>query len=317
MEHSIDRNKIESMIAYLRSVPYDVRRTELYSASSLYAGYDAENDVGFDECYDSQVYRYYINRGKYAADVEETFGRTLHDYGIGVALDKFFEKHNPRRCIGIMGGHALLRTDAMYREIVYVSKALTERGFFMLSGGGPGAMEATHLGAWMAGRPAEDTDAALAMLAAAPSFRDKGWLALAFAVMRKYPQEQYVSLGIPTWLYGHEPSAPFATHIAKLFENSIREDNILTYAYGGVVYAPGSAGTMQEIFQDAVQNHYLSFGFSSPMIFLGCDYWTSEMPVYRLLEHLVEKGRYRNLQLTLTDDRETIIKTLADFSERL
>ena len=315
MEHSIDRNKIERMVEYLRSVPYDVRRTELYNAASLYAGYDAKSDTGFDECYDSQVYKYYMERGKYAADVEESFGRTLHDYAIGVALDKFFEKYDSRRCIGIMGGHALLRTDVMYREIVYVSKALTERGFYMLSGGGPGAMEATHLGAWMAERSDDETDDALAMLVAAPSFKDAGWLATAFAVMNKYPQTQYISLGIPTWLYGHEPSTPFATHIAKLFENSIREDNILTYAYGGVVYAPGSAGTMQEIFQDAVQNHYLSFGFSSPMIFLGTDYWTNEMPVYRLLEHLVEKGKYRNLLLTLTDDREEVVRTLTDFSK--
>jgi hypothetical protein len=74
---------------------------------------------------------------------------------------------------------------------------------------------------------------------------------------------------------------------------------------------------MQEIFQDAVQNHYLSFGFSSPMIFLGREYWTSEMPVYRLLKHLEERGRYKNLLLTLTDDREEIIRTLTDFSEKV
>ena len=86
-----------------------------------------------------------------------------------------------------------------------------------------------------------------------------------------------MSLGIPTWLYGHEPSTPFATHIAKLFENSIREDSILTLAFGGIIYAPGSAGTVQEIFQEAVQNHYLSFGVSSPMIFLGSKYWNDEI----------------------------------------
>ena len=30
-------------------------------------------------------------------------------------------------------------------------------------------------------------------------------------------------LGIPTWLYGHEPTTPFARVIAKYFQNSIRE----------------------------------------------------------------------------------------------
>ena len=173
------------------------------------------------------------------------------------------------------------------------------------------------MGSWMAGRSEAELDDALGILAAAPTYRDAGWLATAFTVIKRYPQSTYASLGIPTWLYGHEPSTPFATHIAKLFENSIREDNILTFAYGGVIYAPGSAGTMQEIFQDAVQNHYLSFGFSSPMIFLGREYWTSEMPVYRLLKYLEERGRYKNLLLTLTDEREEIIRTLTDFSEKV
>ena len=185
----------------------------------------------------------------------------------------------------------------------------------MLSGGGPGAMEATHLGAWMAGRTGEELDEAMAMLTPTPSFRDKGWLNSAFRVLKKYPQERYISLGIPTWLYGHEPSTPFATHIAKFFDNSVREDNILTLAYGGLIYTPGSAGTMQEIFQEAVQNHYLSFGFASPMIFLGKEYWCTEMPVFPLLEQLMETGKYQNLLLTLTDDLDEVVDVLVKFSK--
>ena len=40
---------------------------------------------------------------------------------------------------------------------------------------------------------------------------------------------------------------------------------LLAIAKHGVIYAPGSAGTIQEIFQDAAQNHYSSFGPPSPM----------------------------------------------------
>jgi predicted Rossmann-fold nucleotide-binding protein len=213
-----------------------------------------------------------------------------------------------------MGGHALLRTDPMYKKVVLLSKRLTEEGFIMLSGGGPGAMEATHVGAWMAGRTEAEVDDAVEMLTVAPSFKDEGWLASSFEVMKKYPlQGDYVSLGIPTYLYGHEPSAPFATHIAKFFENSIREDLILTVAFGGIIYSPGSAGTMQEIFQDAVQNHYLSYGIASPMIFLGTQFWNYDMPIYPLLKHLVKKGKYKNLLLSITDSNEEIIQTLIDF----
>jgi predicted Rossmann-fold nucleotide-binding protein len=189
-------------------------------------------------------------------------------------------------------------------------------GFFMLSGGGPGAMEATHLGAWLAGRTEQEVDEALNVLAPAPSFRDKGWLSLAFEVMERWSQQQgYVSLGIPTWLYGHEPSTPFATHIAKFFENSIREDSILTLAYGGIVYTPGSAGTMQEIFQDAVQNHYVSVGLSSPMVFMGREFWTEKMPVYPLLQNLMKTGMYKNLLLSLTDEIDEIIAELVRFRD--
>jgi hypothetical protein len=174
-------------------------------------------------------------------------------------------------------------------------------------------MEATHLGAWMAGRDDGDLDAALSILSVAPSFRDRLWLDTAFRVMEAYPCPSYVSLGVPTWLYGHEPATPFATHIAKYFDNSTREDLILTIAKGGIVYSPGSAGTMQEIFQDAVQNHYLSFGYASPMIFLGVDFWMDEMPVYRLMQHLVDKGKYKNLLLSITDDIDQIVDTISAF----
>ena len=177
-------------------------------------------------------------------------------------------------------------------------------------------MEATHLGAWMAGFSTRELEDAFAMMSIAPSFKDAGWLRTAFGVIDKYPQQEYVSLGIPTWLYGHEPSTPFATHIAKFFENSLREDNILTLAFGGTIYAPGSAGTLQEIFQEAVQNHYLSFGFASPMIFLGKQFWTEEIPVYPLMEHLMETGKYKNLLLTLTDDIDEVIDTLQQFSQQ-
>ena len=180
-------------------------------------------------------------------------------------------------------------------------------------------MEATHLGAWLAGRTLDEVDDALLMLTPYPSFHDEGWLSSAFNVMERYPQQQkqYVSLGIPTWLYGHEPSTPFASHIAKFFDNSIREDAILTLPYGGIVYTPGSAGTMQEIFQDAVQNHYVSVGLTSPMIFVGCDFWTNQMPVYPMLKNLMQTGMYKNLILALTDDLDEVVQELQRFQDSL
>ena len=309
---------IEPIVEYMKSVPFDVSRTRLYSAKELYEGYNPELPETYFSCYDQLTYKHYISENKLTNNIKESIARTLHDQGIYVALGEFFRAHNYLKCIGVMGGHALLRTDKMYRQIVFLSKQLTEQGFFMLSGGGPGAMEATHVGAWMAGRNKDEVEDALHTLSAVPSFnkdKNNAWLSTAFKVIDKYPQVKYESLGIPTWLYGHEPSTPFATHIAKFFENSLRENNILTLPFGGIIYTHGSAGTMHEIFRDAEQNHYLSYGISSPMIFLGTKFWTEDMPAYPLLKQLAEKGKYKNLSLTLTDDSEMVKQQLFGFQD--
>jgi predicted Rossmann-fold nucleotide-binding protein len=168
----------------------------------------------------------------------------------------------------------------------------------------------------MAGRTDEEVEEALKMLIPSPTFRDEGWLRRSFEVMERFPmQTEFRSLAIPTWYYGHEPTAPFATDIAKYFDNSVREDGIVTIAKGGIVYTPGSAGTMQEIFQDAAQNHYESEGYASPMIFMGKDYFTNELPAYALLKDLKDRGVYKNMILTITDDNDEIIDAIERFKE--
>ena len=296
--------------------PYHLFLDELYNADSLYCGYQLGSLKSFTESFDAKVYAHYIRTGKGCnAPEDEMLARVLHDCSVSRLMRSFLANYSERTQVGVMGGHGLLRTDKGYRDIVYLSKRLTEEGFLMITGGGPGAMEATHLGAWMAGRSREDVAFALDKLSIAPTFQDERWLDTALVVMKRFPQTKYKSLGIPTWLYGHEPATPFATHIAKFFDNSIREDTILTVAYGGIIYTAGSAGTVQEIFQDATQNHYKSLGYSSPMIFYGNKFWTEEMPIYSLLDGLMGTGRYKNLLLHLTEDDEEIVKIIKEFSK--
>ena len=166
--------------------------------------------------------------GKQSTSRRENVARGIHDTCILNAMQAFLHDYDQVQVVGVMGGHAMLRTDAAYHQTVMISKKLTENGFLMISGGGPGAMEATHLGSWMAGRTDEEVEDALKILAPAPDFKSPGWLSTAFDVISKYPQSNYKSLSIPTWYYGHEPPTIFATHIAKFFNNSIREDTILT-----------------------------------------------------------------------------------------
>ena len=121
-----------------------------------------------------------------------------------------------------------------------------------------------------------------------------------------------MSIGIPTWTYGHEPPAPFALAIAKYFANSVREAGLLAIASHGVIFAPGSAGTTQEIFQDACQNHYGTFGKAAPMILFGKQFWTEERPVWPLLEQVAQGHAYGDL-LALTDDPAEVVARIAAY----
>lgn len=297
--------------------PFSTYPKRLYDRKILYDGYDYHQESTFDTCFDTRVYKHYISFGKYVQDIRETLARALHDHFITHDLYKVLNSYDEKMVIGVMGGHACRRSDAMYRQVVYLSKRLTEMGRLMVTGGGPGIMEATHLGAYMAGRPEREVEEALEMLIPVPTFADEGWLRTAYEVMERFPLDSgYRSLSIPTWYYGHEPSTPFATDIAKYFDNSVREDGVVTVAKGGIIYTPGSAGTLQEIFQDVAQNHYESVGYASPMVFLGKEYYTKRVPVYPMLKGLCDRGFLKNMMLTISDDNDEIIDTLVNFKDR-
>ena len=160
--------------------------------------------------------------------------RRLHDHSITDALQEFLHHYEEKSVVAIMGGHGLARDHGIYQQVAEISKTLTEKGYLMISGGGPGAMEATHLGAWFAGGPDQNMWEAIEILRKAPKYDHPNWLPTAFEVIEHFPCGSYQSLGIPTWLYGHEPPTPFATHIAKYFANSVREEGLLAIAKGGV-----------------------------------------------------------------------------------
>ena len=50
-----DYKELEGLVEYLKFVPYDVTRKELYSAAELYAGFDPNNADSFDTCFDTKV----------------------------------------------------------------------------------------------------------------------------------------------------------------------------------------------------------------------------------------------------------------------
>ena len=292
-----------------RDLPFQAFRNGLYTADELYAEYVAG---GLEAALDTRIYRWF-EAAKAGASVVDELAQRIHDHAIDDALAEVLADGNRGQgVIAIMGGHGMTRTEPEYAAVARLARALTRRGCFCASGGGPGAMEATNLGAWMA--PHEDAalDQALSVLAGAATFQPiPRWLDAAWEVRRRWPLPASggESLGVPTWHYGHEPPNVFATHIAKYFANSIREDGLLAIALAGVVFAPGSAGTIQEVFQDAAQNHYRSFGTVSPMVFFGSEYWTVTKPVYPLLRQLAAGHDYAD-HLSIHDDIDAIVDQL-------
>lgn len=300
---------------YMNAVPFFVDPQDVYTTDKLYAGLDLAQPETFSQCYDQQVYSHFLAQGKVTDNPLESLARNLHDFCIMQSTKRLLAQYDKCKVVAVMGGNAMRRDDVAYEKIARISKSLTEKGSLMVSGGGSGAMEATGFGAWMAGRNEDEFLEALSRLKAVPTQEDTDYLQASFSIIRDYPQTTYRNLSIPTWLYGHEWTSPFATHIAKLFENSVREDTLLTIAYGGIIYAPGRAGTIQEVFQEAVQNHYLTFGFASPMVFLDTEFWTKTTPFYPLLVDLMDKGIYKNLLLSLTDEPEEAVETITLFQE--
>ena len=294
-----------------KSLPYNPYRGKLYSWQELMEGYQPENDQSTD----LKIYNHFIKQ-KYNPPVSEALAQRLHDHSIDDALRRILEYDDEgmtkKKVVGFMGGHSTRRGSQFYIETALAAQLATKKGYYVVTGGGPGIMEAANLGAYMGNYSKEELLDAINILKDLffeeenlPDYLAKNYMVRSIEILEKYP-DGCDSLAIPTWFYGHEPSNLFAKHIAKYFSNSIREDILLTISLYGLVYAPGSAGTTQEIFQEAAQNHYGTSGYYSPMIFLGKKRYVEDTSIYSVVHQLAVGRVYKDL-LFLTDSAELAI----------
>ena len=136
-------------------------------------------------------------------------------------------------------------------------------------------MEAANLGARLADHDDAVLDGVLETIGRVPTFQPDvtAWASVALEAVEGLTDSGR-SLGIPTWHYGHEPPNAFSSAIAKYFRNAIREDVLLQVVPRGIVFLPGAAGTVQEIFQAACTGYYAAEAEVVPIVFVGTDYWT-------------------------------------------
>ena len=324
-----------------RALPYPSQPTRLYTPEDLAAGF-AGSDLpgtgpavaGFAGMYDAVVYDHFRAHGGALPDVREALAQRMHDHGIDNALADvtrgWLARHGPASVVGVMGGHAVRRGAAAYRLAASLGWQLARAGKLVVTGGGPGVMEAANLGSYLASHPVDELTAAIDALAVAPHYADHDpYTAVALEVRARFAPAGSVAaevdgwarrggLSIPTWLYGHEPANLFAGQIAKYFSNAIREDTILRLARGGIVFAAGRAGTVQEVFQAATKTFYATDGDSGAYVFLDRDFWTRTLPIEALLRPLLALSPHGDLSTSIhvTDDVREAVAVLTAHADQ-
>ncbi|MGZ3118027.1 LOG family protein [Streptomyces sp. H62] len=274
-------------------LPFDPYRARVYSPEELYA----RLDEGYGATPDALAYDWF-QQTRSDGDVFASMLRAIHDDAVTDAVDELLAG---ARVVGVMGGHAMARGTRPYAGAARLGRELTRAGFTVATGGGPGAMEAANLGAYAAPFADGMLDDALLLLAKVASFTPSitDWARSAFEIRDRWPGGG-ASVGIPTWFYGHEPPNAFAAHIAKYFANATREDGLLARSNAGVVFLPGAAGTVQEIFDNATPNYYESRGEPTPMVLVDRAHWTERLPAWPLLTSLAS-GRTMESRIALVD----------------
>ena len=148
---------------------YSAGRDRLYTVDELMAGYRTDAPM---QSLDARIAAHVKAAGIPPADVEEAIAQVVHDQGVDQAMRAFVAASvaDGRDVAGVMGGASTPRDAPAYRLAAQTAKALSEAGFLVATGGGLGIMEAGNLGAYFAGRPDDELDAAIDDLERCPTY---------------------------------------------------------------------------------------------------------------------------------------------------
>ena len=188
-----------------------------------------------------------------------------------------FEKlSNIGPCISIFGSARTKKSSPYYKDAIELSTKLTKKGYGIITGGGPGIMEAANKGAKKGNGPSVGLNIDL-------------------------PFEQ-----TPNPYIDHEKSIDFNYFF-------VRKVMFVKYAQAFVIL-PGGVGTLDELFETItlIQTEKIQ---KIPIILYGSDYWNGLLKWMKTIvlekEKCISPSDFDNF--ILLDDIDQVIKKIDDF----
>ncbi len=188
-----------------------------------------------------------------------------------------FEKlSNIGPCISIFGSARTKKSNPYYKDAVTLARRLTEKGYGIITGGGPGIMEAANKGA-------------------------KEGNGASVGLNIDLPFEQ-----TPNQYIDYEKSIDFNYFF-------VRKVMFVKYAQAFVIM-PGGVGTLDELFETItlIQTEKIQ---KIPIILYGSEYWTGLLKWMKEIvlekEQCINQSDFDNF--ILLDDLDKVVSTIDDF----
>ena len=181
-------------------------------------------------------------------------------------------------CVTVFGSARCANSNRYYKLAEEIGYMITKKGFGVISGGGPGIMEAANKGAHFGGGRSVGLNIEL-------------------------PHEQYTN--------------PFVDPDKLLSFDYffVRKVMFMKYSQGYIVL-PGGFGTLDELFEaiTLIQTHKL---VRFPIVLVGKEYWSGliDWITVRLLEERTIAAEDMNI-FTLVDDAESAVRVIEDYYKK-
>ncbi|MEP2448494.1 MAG: TIGR00730 family Rossman fold protein [Balneola sp.] len=197
---------------------------------------------------------------------------------MGEFVEGFDTLYKVGPCISIFGSARTKPGDKYYELAVETGKLITEKGFGVITGGGPGIMEAGNKGA---------------------SNGNGRSVGLGIELPFEQGMNEFVN-------------KDYSVDFNYFF---VRKVMFVKYAQGFIVF-PGGFGTLDELFESLtlIQTHKIS---KIPIILFGSDYWTGLVDwINSTMKESGTISEKDSDLFHVTDSKEEAVKIICDFYEK-